>query len=597
MKKQLQLTIYLVLSALFVSCEDQVEFPSNQVINQQNDIEFATNFGSTITRDFIGQIITTDNMPLEDVSVAIGAATVQTDENGVFILKNATVNEKFAYITAKKMGYIDGSRALVPSEGSNSIKIMMIPNSPLQTISSGVSSEVSINSGVKVTFDGAFQDQNGTAYSGPVSVAIFHLKPSDANISSLMPGMLFAQDLSNEPRILETFGMLHVELRGANGQELQIASGHTARLSMQIDTQQIASAPATIPLWHFDKVQGYWKEEGEAVKQGGFYVGNVSHFSWWNCDAPFPTVTLCMNLVNSNGIPLANVKVELVSSNSPYPRVGISNEQGQICGLVPANQSLTMSIYTNLVCEGAPFSVTTIGPFASNTTLPTIQINDSSILSTTVQGTLTKCDGTAASNGYVLMKYGTTSSTALVTNGAFSFSSIYCATATNFTLEGINFEDLQTTGVINYTYSSPTTSVGNLTSCNSITEFISYQVDSNSVNYFTSGINASWSATTSGNIMEGLSINAYSSATTPNQAGIYINGSTNILGSYTSSQFSIEGSQIGYIGAITTNTVQFNLSEFGAVGTYIDLTFSGTYIDGSGVSHTVTGIAHVLRDF
>ena len=595
MKKQLLAGISVVFCALFFSCEDQVEFPSVQMPNQQNDTEFAQNFGASITRDFIGQIVSVNNTPIQNASVAIGTTIVQTDKNGVFVIKNASVNENFAYITAKKSGFIDGSRSVVPTEGSNSIKIMLLPQTPTKVISSGVSSEVSMNTGTKVIFDGFFQDLNGADYSGNVSVSMFHLKPSDSNLSSLMPGMLYAQDVANEPRVLETFGMLHVELRGANGQELQIADGHSARLILRIDENQMASAPSTIPLWHFDETVGYWKEEGTAVKQGSFYVGNVSHFSWWNCDAPFPTVTLCLNFVNADGLPLSNVRVDLTPTNSTYPRSGLSNEQGQICGLVPANQSLTMTIYSNSVCGGTPYSSSTIGPFSANTTLPNIVINDSSILSTTVQGTLLKCDGTNATNGYVLMKYGDITSTALVTNGAFNFTTVYCATNTSFTLEGFNFEDLQTTGTINYTFGTPTTAIGNLSSCNTISEFISYQVDSNDVQYITTGINASWSQNNSGTTGVGLTISAYSTAT-PNQGGIYINGDTNTPGTYSTSQFFIEGGQIGYIGSGTTNSVVFNLSQFGAVGSYIDLTFSGSYLDSAGASHVVTGVVHVLRD-
>jgi hypothetical protein len=79
--------------------------------------------------------------------------------------------------------------------------------------------------------------------------------------------------------------------------------------------------------------------------------------------------------------------------------------------------------------------------------------------------------------------------------------------------------------------------------------------------------------------------------------GIYFMGNTVVPGLYSATDFSIEGGGIGYIAATTTNTVQFNLTNFGNVGEYIDMTFNGTYQDQMTLgTHTLTGTIHVLRD-
>ena len=52
-------------------------------------------------------------------------------------------------------------------------------------------------------------------------------------------------------------------------------------------------------------------------------------------------------------------------------------------------------------------------------------------------------------------------------------------------------------------------------------------------------------------------------------------GNTVVPGLYSATDFSIEGGGIGYIAATTTDTVQFNLTNFGNVGEYIDMTFNG----------------------
>jgi hypothetical protein len=203
-------------------------------------------------------------------------------------------------------------------------------------------------------------------------------------------------------------------------------------------------------------------------------------------------------------------------------------------------------------------------------------------------GTLLKCNGSNVTNGYVYLSRNGGFSVTPVTNGAFSFNEMYCSSNTAFTLKGVDYETLQTTDSISYNFTPPITNIGNIQACNAVTEFISYQIDNGETVILFDQINAG-SGTSAG-----LNINAYSQ-NTPNGNGIYIFGTTNIPGTYTTSTFSIEGTGVGYISASSTNTIQFILNNFGAVGEFIDMTFSGTYDDTTG-THTLTGVAHVIRD-
>ena len=549
------------------------------------------NFGSEVSKNFTGQILDENNNPVSNVAITVANKSATTDVNGVFIINNATVRDKFAFVTAKKAGYLDGSRSLVPTNGMNNVKITLLSGTIVGTVNSGATGSVSLSNGSKVTFDGNFKTENGQAYSGVVSVIMKHLDPTDATTFDKMPGMLLAQNSSGEERVLESYGMMNIELRGAASQKLQLST--TAQIEMPIATSQLSASPTTIPLWHFDETLGYWKEEGAATKQGTKYVGTVSHFSWWNCDAQFPTVRLSVTVVNSNGTPLANVRVGIRRATNSYTVNGTTNTQGQVSGLVPANESLTMVVFDSC---GNIVSTTNIGPFAVATTLPNLVIPNSTIQSTLVQGNLLKCDGTNATNGYVLMRYGNQNQIATVTNGAFSFTMLVCsATNTGFSLQGFDYDNLQTTNSINFTFTSPTTNVGNITACNSISEFISYRIDSNPVTYIIANINASGRGATSGTNSSGVSISAYNVIAPNTTQGFNLFGNTVIPGIYTTSMFSISSADIGSINVQTVNTVSFNLSSVGAVGQYIDITFNGTYTNSTG-SHTITGVAHVIRD-
>lgn len=584
-KNQLLLTALLFIFA-FMACDSNDNNGSGP-----NDDAFAENFGNVVSKDFIGQVIDTDNHPIQNAAVTIGTTTVQTDVNGVFIINGVSVHEKFAYIRATKAGYIDGSRAMVPTSGKNNVKIMLIPNTPTATVQSGVESEVSLPLGTKVSFDGEFEDESGNSYSGSVSVALFHLLPSNGNIDNLMPGMLYAQTKSNQEAVLATYGMLNVELRGSGGQKLNIKEGHTAEITMKIDDSQLASAPNLIPLWHFDEAKGYWKEDGVATKVGNTYVGEVSHFSWWNCDMPNSSIRLTFTFVDSDGSPLSNVLINLVNPLG-YHASGSTDSNGQLSGILPANQVFTLNVYGPgaAACGGIIYTVT-IGPYAVDTVVPTITLSPTVVTTSQIVGTLLKCDNTNVTNGYVLLNRYGSHSICTVTNGTFSFNEIYCGSADSFTLEGADFDNLQTTGIINYMFTSPVTSVGVLTTCNTVTEFISYQIDSNPPVMLLS--NLSSGTTPPSGTGQQLYINA--NVNSPTGMAFYLNGSTHVPGIYGPTDFSIYSNDIG---EIQTNTLQYNLSSFGAVGQYVDMAVSGTYTNfGSPVVHTLTVTAHLLRDY
>jgi hypothetical protein len=106
---------------------------------------------------------------------------------------------------------------------------------------------------------------------------------------------------------------------------------------------------------------------------------------------------------------------------------------------------------------------------------------------------------------------------------------------------------------------------------------------------------ASGRGTSSGTNSSGVSISAYSLLTPNTTETFYLFGNTVIPGIYTTSMFSLSSADIGSINVQTVNTVSFNLSAVGAVGQYIDITFNGTYTNSTG-SHTISGVAHVIRD-
>lgn len=549
-----------------------------------------TNFGSTTNRDFIGQTVDITNNPIANVTVKIGTATAQTDANGIFVIKNASVYEKFAYITATKTGFINGSKAVAPTASTNSIKIMLLPATVTATVNTGASSNVSLTNGTKITFDGSFKTDAGTAYNGIVNVIVNHLDPADANLNAKMPGMLFAQATNGDAKILETYGMVNVQLKGTAGEKLQPTN--TAQIEFPIAASQQATAPATIPLWHFDEVNGYWKEDGTATKSGNKYLGSVKHFSWWNVDVPIPTVLLSLNIIDANNNPTPNLEIRITRQGSIPTTLAFTNFNGQASGYISKNETMTLEI---LNACGTTLKSQTIGPFSANAILPNTVITLAAGQTNTITGTLKKCDNTSVSNGYVMLRYGSASFYTTVSNGTFSF--VTSCAITNFTLAGYDIDNNTNTGTLLYNATNPIINIGSITACNTNSESITFSLDNGTTKTITSGITANV-------IGNSFSISGGSGALMDQ---IQINGNSIISGNYTTATgFQISGNGLNSVinQALNNFNITYNVVNIGAVGQYINVNFTGTYVEmvmtgqmmGYNVNHTISGTAHVIRD-
>lgn len=596
--------LILILSVIgFTSCNDD---PTGNGITTPTtpSTTIMENFGNQVNSDFMGRVVDPQNNPISGAMIQIGNSTTDTDNNGVFILKNIQVYEKFAYIKAEKPGFIHGSRSLVPTSGINKVKIMLLPQTVTETVSSGITETVSLANGASVDLAGAYSKSDGTEYNGDVQVTLHFLNPTDENMEQQMPGMLLAQNIQNEARMLETLGMLAVELRGDNGEKLNLLEGTIATISIPLDPETLAGAPNEIPLWYFDEDNGYWIEEGSATLQGTKYVGMVSHFSFWNCDIPTEYVNICLNIFDTNSNPLSNIRIN-IESEFNGTGTGITNEDGEVCGIVPANQILNLKYYYYNYCndQEIPNSAGSVGPLSQDTTLD-IVLDSSEVTEQleVITGVFNTCDGSAVVNGYVEGSLeGGAPFYSIVTDGVFEINILSCYEESTLSITGYDYDNLQTTGEISYTLTSPETNLGIISACNSVEEFIQYRIDDEPVKYIFSNIEVS----IQGNYLEII----YTGDDTGNDwencfwiRGNLDSGYPNFEGTY-SYGYSNNDSSFYFVEECpaypseTNNEITFNLSSFGsAIGEYIDINFGGDYEDYQGISHTISGVIHVKRD-
>jgi len=193
-----------------------------------------------------------------------------------------------------------------------------------------------------ITFQpGSFVSATGSAYTGTVSVEMFQY---DLNQPNPIPGDFGAIYQGKLVR-LGSFGAFHILPRDASGQPLTMAAGKQASVSLPIQSSQLAVAPATIPLFHYDEASGNWLEDGTLTRSANSYVGQITHFSVFNADTVFPGGACVKVLLNGFKMPvtLNGTYFDPSVGTFHHPNVQTSDTTIGIERLVP-NQLFTLSV-------------------------------------------------------------------------------------------------------------------------------------------------------------------------------------------------------------------------------------------------------------
>ena len=337
MQNKLSFLAISLFSLLITGCQTDVDGPVGPLPPAGTDMVMA---------GIRGIVVDENNQPVVGATVSSGSNITTTDRYGVFRFNNISLSKSNGMVKVSRSGYFTATRTFITTAGRiHNVRIKLLPKTIAGTFTASAGGTINIAGGAKMIMPAAaVSDAAGNAYTATVNVAMTWIDPTDPSLPDIIPGDLRGLTSAGEERGLQTFGMLGVELTGSAGQSLKIATGKTAELSFPIPAAIAATAPATIDLWHFDEIAGRWKQEGQATKTGNMYVGQVSHFSFWNCDAPFPVVNLCMKIVSvTHGQPLNNVQVRIRRTNNSYGS-GYTDSLGNLCGKVPKNEPLVLEI-------------------------------------------------------------------------------------------------------------------------------------------------------------------------------------------------------------------------------------------------------------
>ncbi len=541
-----------------------------------------------------GIVVDENNVPVSGATVTSGGSITSTDRYGVFAFKNISLSKNNGHVKVTKNGFFAGSRSfLTVTDRVHTVRIKLLRKNSSGAFAGSTGGTVNLAGGAKLVMPAdAVTDASGNAYTGTVNVAMTWLDPTSTDFPYIMPGDLRGITTAGEERGLESFGMLGVELTGGGGQALKIASGKKAELTFPVPASISATAPATIDLWHFDETNGRWKQEGQAKKSGNLYIAEVSHFSFWNCDAPFPLVDICMTItepVHAN--PLNNVQVRIKRPNGSFG-YGRTDSLGNLCGKVPRNEALVLEILDQC---GNVVASQNIGPFSSSATLGSITVNIPAPNSLTITGVIQNCSSANVTSGAAIVyTAGGNSYTAPVSNGTFSLTILNCSgTTLNFSVLPVDYTALQQGATISGTGTSGTANIGTLQACGtSATQFVELLIDGTPHNFVEPPDNLV--LMDSGAVNTNKTLYAYRSAGSNNFINVTFpataTGSFNISNCMISLGAGINSQQI--VSANPAVTV----SEFGPVTTGFIAGSFNVQMNFSGVTRTVTCNFRVRRD-
>lgn len=442
MKSQ-TLLLTLLITLLMVSCRKDIDLAGETTTTTTPPIiENYTPVIKSINSSVDGQVQDENKQAIVNATVRLGNLSTLTDEYGLFSFKNVSMNEKGTFITVTQDGYLDGSRRFFPrAEMDHKIVIEMMQENFQFSFAGSDGGNVPINGTTSVDFStNSIVNANGEVYTGEVFTAHAYLDPTAATTADRMPGNLQGVQTDLEEVALQSFGMINLSLQDDNGAPLKIRQGFTATIKVAIPASIAANAPTEIPLWSFDEELGIWIEEGFATKVNGHYVGEVSHFSWWNCDAPFPVIEIDITLTDENLNPVAGHIVAIgFGEDSLATNYSYTNNDGFTSGKVPAGEILLLQIRG--LC-GELIYTTNIGPFTENTSLGSLAIEDSNLNSTEITGSLVDCNGNPVLDGGVIVKTGDKNYHRDVDNGNFNFFISTCEGIDDLTLTGLDFNAL-----------------------------------------------------------------------------------------------------------------------------------------------------------
>lgn len=416
--------LLLICAALFSACEkERFEFVKDPVKEYSARV-----YG--IVKDENGQ-------PVAGAKVTMDGAITSTDKNGVYVFSFARVNSVHNTVTVTKDGFFEGNRSFLSNQnGTVKLEHILLAQQFLQSFQASEGGTV-YDRALDLDFpaNAIMVAATGAPYQGTVLVAMRYVDPLSATMSEEMPGNMTGLNENGQVEVLQTFGMMAVELRSPTGEKLQVKTGMTVKATTDIVDASRATAPATVPMWHFDLEKGYWIKEGQAVRVGDRYEAQLSHFSWWNYDISLPSVIAKGRVLDNNGVPV-DAHVWFIVPGQ-FGGHGNTNPDGTFIGPVSQGVVMTLKIVMpGSSCMNALVYTQQVGPYNTDVDLGDIIVTlPQGPLFYQIEGDFVDCNDQPVNAGYVILDGDIHGFVPLV-NGKLNYSNVTCLSSPQVTLVG-----------------------------------------------------------------------------------------------------------------------------------------------------------------
>lgn len=416
----------LFLLCLFASCEK-----SDTEISPTDGLR--TLSSNKVEATVGGQVLDQNDEPVSGAQVFVGEFSTYTNEEGFFLFSSLELPEQGANLRLKVPGYFPYATWLYPGPQSKEfVDVKLLELEVVDRFSAGAGTQ--FQRGVlSVTLPpNGYIFENGDPYAGEVSLALVWLDAADPLARQQLPGSMLGFTTEAEFAALLQTGVLGVELYATDGQELQLAAGKTANLSLPLPEAFQGGVQSERSLWYLDESTGLWQEEGTARWENGVYEATVSHFTFWCCSPSYPAVLLSGRLQTALGeaVPFRSISMEVLPTGLIEGGVR-SRADGSFSGFAPVDEQLRMIIWD--ACGEVAFSED-LGSFSQNTNIGTFTVDNDQYYQYT--GQALDCSGGPLENAFVTASWNGQNQTILSdAAGNFRGGMYLCTGTTNAPFE------------------------------------------------------------------------------------------------------------------------------------------------------------------
>lgn len=307
-----------------------------------------------------GQVINANTgAAIAGATIRSGAITATTDANGRYSLQVNAGTRLPLMVTA------DGfAESLTIANGTDSGTLSPVT----RLLPLGTTATINNATGGTVTVPGSTAQVvlPANAFGPAVTNVRVELTAVDPALDpTQMPGDFTTADGQR----IESAGAVIVTPRdAANGNVLQLAAGQSATIRIPLSTR--GTVTPTIPLFFLNTETGRWVQEGTATLAGTapnqYYEGTVTHFSTWNADRLYDSITVSGCVQNASGARVSGVTITSDGIDYSGLAYGRTNTDGNFT--VQMKKSARAAI-SGREGRGLQTNTVSVGPSATDITL------------------------------------------------------------------------------------------------------------------------------------------------------------------------------------------------------------------------------------